>query len=157
MMTVALSSCVKNDDSEDLDKKWQEWVKQVDTEIKASVGTYEGKLYTKSNESTEAENKLDSIPATWRINNDSTLDLLNVPVELLVKKMPESQKTLHDAVCNAPNVDIHVKMAYSYYYHSPLLMYVYPQYVTFPIEYEGASHRVKIYFRSTETASNSLA
>ena len=39
MMTVALSSCVKNDDSEDLDKKWQEWVKQVDTEIKASVGT----------------------------------------------------------------------------------------------------------------------
>ena len=84
MMTVALSSCVKNDDSEDLDKKWQDWVKQVDTEIKASVGTYEGKLYTKSNESTEAENKLDSIPATWRINNDSTLDLLNVPVELLV-------------------------------------------------------------------------
>lgn len=157
MMTVALSSCVKNDDSEDLDKKWQDWVKQVDTEIKASVGSYEGKLYTKSNESTETENKLDSIPATWRINNDRTLDLLNVPVELLVKKMPESQKTLHDAVCNAPNVDIHVKMAYSYYYHSPLVMYVYPQYVTFPIEYEGASHRVKIYFRSTETASNSLA
>jgi len=43
MMTVALSSCVKNDDSEDLDKKWQDWVKQVDTEIKASVGSYEGK------------------------------------------------------------------------------------------------------------------
>ena len=157
MMTVGLSSCVKTDDGDDLNKKWKEWVEQVDTEIKASVGTYEGKLYSQSNESTEDEIELDEIDATWRINADSTLDLLNVPVELLVKKMPESQKALHDAVCNTGNVNIHVKMVYNYYYHSPLVMYVYPQYVTFPVEYEGASHQVKIYIRSTETATNSLA
>jgi hypothetical protein len=156
MMTVGLSSCVKNDD-DDLNKKWQDWVQQVDTEIKASVGTYEGKLYSQSDESTETEIKLDSIVATWRINNDSTLDLMNVPVELLVKKMPESQKTLKEAVCKASNVTIHVQMVYDYYYHSPLVMYVYPQYVTFPVEYEGATHQVKIYFRNTETATNSLA
>ena len=157
MMTVGLSSCVKTDDGDDLNKKWQEWVEQVDTEIKASVGTYEGKLYSQSNESTEEDIQLDEIDATWRINADSTLDLLNVPVELLVKKMPESQKALHDAVCTKGNVEIHVKMVYNYYYHSPLVMYVYPQYVTFPVEYEGASHQVKIYIRSTETATNSLA
>ena len=157
MMTVSLSSCMKNDDSDDLETKWEKWVEQVNTEIKASVGSYEGKLYTLSNASTETETKLDTIAAAWRINNDSTLDLLDVPTELLVKKMPESQKTLQEAVSSAANVNIHVQMLYNYYYCSPLVMYVYPQYVTFPIEYEGATHQVKIYFRSTETASASLA
>ena len=157
VMTVSLSSCMKNDDSDDLETKWENWINQVNTEIKASVGSYDGKLYTLSNASAEAETKYDSIAAAWRINNDSTLDLLNVPAGLLVKKMPESQKALQEAVSSAANVNIHVQMVYNYYYCSPLVMYLYPQYVTFPIEYEGATHQVKISFRSTETASASLA
>lgn len=157
LMTVSLSSCLKDDNTDDLNKKWEDWVKDVDTEIKASVGSYQGKLYALSNETTGSELKYDSIPATWRIYSDSTLDLIDVPVEYLVRRMPETQKALKEAVSSVGNVSIHVPMAYSYYYHSPLVMYVYPQSVTFPVEYEGATHQIKIYFRSTETASNSIA
>ena len=155
VVVVSLSSCSKNSDN--LEEKWQEWVGQVNTEIAASVGSYNGYLYTKANETAESKAKMDSIIAVWSINSDSTIDLQNVPAALLVKQLPETQKALQTAISNMGNVNIHVKLFYNYYYCSPLVMYVYPQYVTFPIEYEGASHRVKIYFRSTETASNSLA
>ena len=157
MMTVSLTSCLKSDDSDDLEKKWEDWLKQVDTEIKASAGSYEGKLYSLSNESTDTETKLDSIAAVWKFNNDSTIDLLNVPAELLVKKIPESQKTLQEAVANAGNVNIHVKLAYNYYYCSPLVMYVYPEYVTFPVNYENATHQIKITFWNSDRATGTFA
>ena len=157
LMTASLSSCLKSDDSEDLNQKWADWVKDVNTEISASVGSYEGKLYALADSATEQDLRYDSIPAVWRVNNDSTLDLLNVPVEYLVKRMPESQKALKDAVCSVGNVNIHVPMVYNYYYHSPLVMHVYPQAVTFPVEYGGETHQIKINFRSTDAASNSLA
>lgn len=169
IMTVSLSSCMKNDDSDDLETKWDNWLKQVDTEIKASVGSYEGKLYSQPNQSAETETEtgteteaktepeLDSVDAVWTFNSDSTMDLLNVPAELLVKKIPESQKTLQEAVANAGNVNIHVKLVYDYYYCSPLVMYVYPEYVTFPVTYEGATHQVKITFWNSEKASGTYA
>ena len=157
LMTASLSSCLKSDDSDDLNKKWEDWVKEVNTEITASFGSYQGKLYALADSATESNLKYDSIPATWRINRDSTLDLLNVPVEYLVKRMPETQKALKDSVCKVGNVNIHVPMVYNYYYHSPLVMYVYPNTVSFPINYEGETHQVKIYFRTTETVSNSVA
>ena len=157
MMTVSLTSCLKSDDSDDLEKKWEDWLKQVDTEIKASAGSYEGKLYSLSNESTDTETKLDSIAAVWKFNNDSTIDLLNVPAELLVKKIPESQKTLQEAVANAGNVNIHVKLAYNSYYCSPLVMYVYPEYVTFPVNYENETHQIKITFWNSDRATGTFA
>jgi hypothetical protein len=71
--------------------------------------------------------------------------------------MPESQKALQEAIVRASSVNIHVKLAYNYYYCSPLVMYVTPQYVTFPITYEDASHRVKITFRNSESNSGTYA
>lgn len=156
-MTVSLSSCVKNGDDDDLDKKWEEWMQDVKTEIKASYGSYEGKLYTMSSESTEEEVKKDEMDATWMLNNDSTIDLQNVPAALLVKQLPESKKELKEAISNVGNINIHVQMLYNYYYHSPLLMYVYPQYVTFPITYDGGTHQVEVTFYTTEEASGTYA
>ena len=138
VMTVGLSSCVKSGDSDTLESKWEEWLKEVQTEINASAGSYSGYLYYQSDQS---ENKLDSVDAVWNLNNDSTLDFQNVPIEVLVKHMPE----------------IHVKLVYDYYYCSPLVMYVYPQYITFPVDYDGATRQVKISFRTSETTSDSYA
>ena len=154
MMTVGLSSCVKSDDSDTLESKWEEWLKEVQTEINASAGSYSGYLYYQSDQS---ENKLDSVDAVWNLNNDSTLDFQNVPIEVLVKHMPESQKDLQAAVSNAGRINIHVKLVYDYYYCSPLVMYVYPQYITFPVDYDGATRQVKISFRTSETTSDSYA
>ena len=154
MMTVGLSSCVKSDDSDTLESKWEEWLKEVQTEINASAGSYSGYLYYQSDQS---ENKLDSVNAVWNLNNDSTLDFQNVPIEVLVKHMPESQKDLQTAVSNAGRINIHVKLVYDYYYCSPLVMYVYPQYITFPVDYDGATRQVKISFRTSETTSDSYA
>ena len=154
MTIVSLSSCMKNDDSDDLEKKWENWLKQVETEIKDSACTYQGYLICQKSQS---ENKLDSVPAVWTLNNDSTLDLLNVPTGMLVKQLPESQKTLQKAVANASNVNIHVRLTYNYYYCSPLVMYVYPEYVTFPVKYEDATHQVKITFRNSDTTSGTYA
>jgi hypothetical protein len=36
-------------------------------------------------------------------------------------------------------------------------MYVYPQYITFPVDYDGATRQVKISFRTSETTSDSYA
>ena len=160
VMAVSLSSCVKNGDGDDLDKKWEEWVQEVRTEIKASYGSYEGKLYTMSNDqsTTEGEEaKKDEIDATWTLNNDSTIDLHNVPTALLVKQLPESQKGLKEAVSNAGNVNIHVQMLYNYYYHSPLHMLVYPQALKFPITYDGGTHQVEVTFYNSEEASGTYA
>ena len=154
MMTVGLSSCVKSGDSDTLESKWEEWLKEVQTEINASAGSYSGYLYYQSDQS---ENKLDSVDAVWNLNNDSTLDFQNVPIEVLVKHMPESQKDLQTAVINAGRINIHVKLVYDYYYCSPLVMYVYPQYITFPVDYDGATRQVKISFRTSETTSDSYA
>ncbi len=125
VMIVSLSSCVKNGEGDDWDKKWEEWMQDVRTEIKASYGSYEGKLYTMSNEPVkdDEEVKKDEMDATWMLNNDSTIDLYDVPAALLVKQLPESQKALKEAVSNAGNVKIHVQLRYDYYYHSPLVMY----------------------------------
>jgi hypothetical protein len=154
MMTVGLLSCVKSGDSDTLESKWEEWLKEVQTEINASAGSYSGYLYYQSDQS---ENKLDSVDAVWNLNNDSTLDFQNVPIEVLVKHMPESQKDLQAAVSNAGRINIHVKLVYDYYYCSPLVMYVYPQYITFPVDYDGATRQVKISFRTSETTSDSYA
>ena len=159
VMTVSLSSCVKNGDDDDLETKWEKWMQDVKTEIKASYGSYEGKLYTMSSESTadDEEIKKDEIDATWMLNNDSTVDLQNVPAALLVNQLPESKKELKEAISNVGNINIHVQMVYNYYYHSPLLMYVYPQHVTFPISYDGGTHQVEVTFYTTEEASGTYA
>ena len=159
VMIVSLSSCVKNGEGDDWDKKWEEWMQDVRTEIKASYGSYEGKLYTMSNEPVkdDEEVKKDEMDATWMLNNDSTIDLYDVPAALLVKQLPESQKALKEAVSNAGNVKIHVQLRYDYYYHSPLVMYVYPQELTFPIVYEGETHKVEVTFYHTEEASGTYA
>ena len=159
VMAVSLSSCVKNSD-DDLDKKWEEWVKEVQTQIKASYGSYEGKLYTMSNDQSTTEDgevKKDEIDATWMLNNDSTIDLHNVPAALLVKKLPESQNALKEAISNVGNVKIHVQMLYNYYYHSPLHMLVYPQALKFPITYDGGTHQVEVTFYNSEEASGTYA
>ena len=155
VVVVSLSSCSKNSDN--LEEKWQDWVGQVNTEIAASVGSYNGYLYTKANETAESKAKMDSIIAVWSINSDSTIDLQNVPAALLVKQLPETQKALQTAISNMGNVNIHVKLFYNYYYCSPLVMYVYPQYVTFPVTYEDATHQVKIKFYTSETYTESYA
>ena len=58
VMTVSLSSCVKNGDDDDLETKWEKWMQDVKTEIKASYGSYEGKLYTMSSESTADDEEI---------------------------------------------------------------------------------------------------
>lgn len=158
VMVVSLSSCVKNGDDEET--KWREWLQEVRTQIRASYGFYEGKLYTMSNDQSTAEGdevEYDEIAATWMLNNDSTIDLHNVPAALLVKKLPESQKALQEAVSNVGNINIHVQMVYNYYYHSPIRMLVYPQSVTFPITYDGGTHQVEVRFYTSEEASGTYS
>ena len=159
LMTVSLSSCVKTGDDDDWDKKWEDWVKEVQTEIKASFGSYEGKLYTMSTEPAkdDEEVKKDEMDATWILNNDSTIDLHDVPAALIVKHLPDSQKELKEAVSNAGNVKIHVQLVYDYYYHSPLMMYAYPQTLTFPIIYQGETHKVDVQFYNYEEAAGTYA
>ena len=149
----------QNDDNnkDDIDKDWEDWLKDVQTEIKASYGSYEGYLYTMSNESTKEVIKKDSIFATWTLNNDSTIDLHDVPAALIVKHLPDSQKELKEAVSNAGNVKIHVQLVYDYYYHSPLMMYAYPQTLTFPIIYQGETHKVEVQFYNYEEAAGTYA
>lgn len=57
LMTASLSSCLKSDDSDDLNKKWEDWVKEVNTEITASFGSYQGKLYALADSATESNLK----------------------------------------------------------------------------------------------------
>ena len=37
MMTVGLSSCVKSGDSDTLESKWEEWLKEVQTEYNRTL------------------------------------------------------------------------------------------------------------------------
>lgn len=154
---LTLSSCLKSDSSDDYNKKWAEWVNTVNTQIKASVGSYHGYLYSRADESTSTVEKLDSIPITWDVINDSTMAMRKVPAALLVKQLPEAMKSLKTAISNADDANIMVSMAYDYTYHSPLMIYVYPDPVKMNVDYEGATHEVEVTFRYTETYTSTYA
>ncbi len=153
MMGLCMTSCLKGNNNDEQEKQWQEWVNEVNAEIRASIGSYGGKMYLcAANKERE-----DSVVANWGIASDSTMVLSAVPLSWLVKKMPENQKALQTAIAERGTSDILVKTAYNYRFHSPLDIYIYPQPIKLNVSYEGKAHQVEIHFYNTESNTNSRA
>ena len=158
MMGLSLSSCLKgSDDADKTEKEWEEWVKAVQAEIQASIGTYSGYMYYRSDEATALQEKMDSVAADWIVRNDSTMDLLAVPTAVLVKQLPERLKDLQTAIAQKGNTNIRVNLVYNYRYRSPLEILVYPEPVKFDVNYENETHEVEIRFYDSEKSATSRA
>ena len=158
IMGLSLSSCLKsNDDATSIEKEWEEWVKAVQSEILASIGTYGGYMYYRSDEATATQEKMDSVAAEWIVRNDSTMDLLAVPTAVLVKQLPEKMQELKTAIAQKGSTNIRVNMIHNYRYHSPLEILVYPEPVKFDINYENGTHEVEIRFYDSEKSESSRA
>ena len=121
LLTVSTMTSCLNSDNDNNDEEIAKRQAQLKTEMAASKGSYSGYLYRTTN---DAKNPLDSTVVTWRIVNDSTMLMYDVPVSYLASHVSDS--TLRARLSAAGTVDMKIKI---YYYAaiSPLVFCVAPE------------------------------
>ena len=153
---LTMTSCLKEDNTEENQKKWEEWQKEVDTERQAMIGDYNGKLYYfVSPTSKEA----DSLSVQWSVASDSVVVLKNVPLKQIVGTMVgTNSEALRDSIAKMGNVNLKAKLYVNYNYQSPIVMYVFPDPVVVQdVVVGGQQVDAVINFDTYETSSNNAS
>ncbi len=125
MAALMMTSCLKDDNTEETQQEWEEWQKAVDTQRNAMVGDYNGKLYYYASVSSK---QTDSLAVQWSAASDSVIVLKNIPLQQIVGTMLGNNiDDLRDSIAKMGNVDLMAKVYVNYEYHSPIVMYAFPE------------------------------
>ncbi len=150
MAAFMMTSCLKDDNSDEKEKEWEEWQKKVDTERRAMVGDYSGFMYYNFD---ITKQQRDSVAMSWSAASDTTIVFKNVPLQLVVNKMVGNDE-LKEAIAAQGTVDI-MAMAYvNYQYYSPIQMYLFPDPIVIKdILVGGQKVKVSITFDTYDTST----
>lgn len=154
LAVLMTASCNKTEDNtKEQQEKWEQWLKELQAEITAMHGDYEGYIYyQKTSNSQEA----DSVAARWSVINDSTIMLTNVPTELIARKISDSQPELKQALLDAGTIDVTVQVGYNSYMRSPIAFYLYPKAVQSTLPISGTPNKVVINFYNYNEYKNTV-
>ena len=151
MAVLMTASCNKADDNtEEQQKKWNEWIAELQKEIRAMPGDYQGQIFFLKS---AAPQETDSVAAQWSVANDSTIILTGLPTDLIARNISDSHPALKQALTDAHTMDVTVKIGYNLYQRTPIAFYLYPQPVSMTLDINGTPNKVTVEFKDYNTDS----
>lgn len=143
MMTFSFTSCL-NDDFDGKAKQNRPTQAELKAASKTIQGTYQGKLFTYTfNSTNNTIQKKDSVITSWEITDDTTLVVKKFPSKLLANNVTNAD--LKQAIEALP--DQEVKCAVSIFNVNPILFYIAPYRLDLgKLTYGGKTHDVSIGF-----------
>jgi len=154
LAVLMTASCNKADDNtKEQQEKWEQWLKELQAEITAMHGDYQGHVYFQK---ASANQEADSVAVQWSVINDSTIILTGLPTEPIARKISDDQPELKQALINAGTIDLTVQVGYNYYMRSPLGFYLYPKTYQTTLTISGTPNRVNINFYNYNEYNSSI-
>ena len=137
--SMALSSCLNGNNNSEED--WFGTPAERYQTFLTMKGNYAGKLYFPKGTDRDGKFESDSIVSHWRIINDSTMEIYNVPPQALTTFVNDA--TLKTAINTSAPMTLNCKVLYTKPQYK--MFFAAPKTTEQPILLSGASHKVKFF------------
>ena len=137
--SMSLSSCLNGNNNSEED--WFGTPAERYQTFLTMKGNYAGKLYFPKGTDRDGKFESDSIVSHWRIINDSTMEIYNVPPQALTTFV--SDAALKTAINTSAPMTLNCKVLYTKPQYK--MFFAAPKTTEQPILLSGASHKVKFF------------
>ena len=137
--SMSLSSCLNGNNNSEED--WFGTPAERYQTFLTMKGNYAGKLYFPKGTDRDGKFESDSIVSHWRIINDSTMEIYNVPPQALTTFVNDA--TLKTAINTSAPMTLNCKVLYTKPQYK--MFFAAPKTTEQPILLSGASHKVKFF------------